>query len=102
MPCSGQPVLPALDGAEPLALSGVEFVFSRDEIRPSGDKDWEGAARAFVDTVRQDLAKLAAGMAVPGFMKQAVLVAFLKGTSGKLLDSIRNGLQGLSGVRLTA
>lgn len=94
-------VLPSLDTAEPLALYGVEFVFCRDEIKPSRGKDWQKAARGFVETVRQDWAKLAASLAVTGFMRRAVMLAFLKGTSGSVLDSIRSGLQGLSGVRLT-
>lgn len=94
-------VLPTLDPSEPLALYGVEFVFCRDEIKPSRGKDWQKAARGFVETVRQDSAKLAASLAVTGFMSQAVMLAFLKGTSGRVLDSITAGLQGLSGVKLT-
>ena len=54
-----------------------------------------------METFRQDSDKLATSVAVTGFMKQAVMLAFLKGTSGKVLASIRTGLQGLAGVRLT-
>jgi len=95
-------VLPTLDAAEPLALYGVEFVFYRDEIKPSRGKDWEKAARGFVESVRQDWAKLAASLVVTGFMRQAVMLAFLKGTGGRVLASVTIGLQGLSEVRLTA
>lgn len=94
-------VLPKLDAAEPLALYGVEFVFCRDEIKPSRGRDWERAAQAFVDTVTQDSAKLDASVALAGFMKRSVMLAFLKGTSGRVLDSITAGLRGLPGVTLT-
>ncbi len=85
---------------EPFVLYGIELDFSRDTIKPSRGKDWEKGGRAFVTEVAQDSAKLAASVAVPGFMKKAAMLAFTKGTSGKVMDLIRTGLQAVPSARL--
>jgi hypothetical protein len=85
----------------PVALYGVEFVFCRDEIKPSRGGDWEKAAREFVAKVRQDTAKLRAGVAVTGFMTKGAMLAFVKGTTGRVMEAIHRSLIALPCVRLT-
>ena len=94
-------VLTGLAEADPIVLYGVEFVFCRDEIKPSRGGEWEKAANQFVAGVRQDAAKLTAAVATAGYMHRATLLAFVKGTTGKVMESIRSGLDGLPSVRLT-
>lgn len=86
--------------ADPIVLYGVEFVFCRDEIKPSKGEEWQQAANRFVAGVRQDAAKLTAAVATPGYMLRAVLLAFVKGTTDRVLGPIRRGLDGLPMVRL--
>jgi hypothetical protein len=50
-------VLPSLSQDDPAFLYGLEFMFSRDEIKPSRGSDWEKAAKDFVAKVLQDAAK---------------------------------------------
>lgn len=85
---------------EPMLLYGVEFDYSRDTIKPSRGNDWEKAAKAFVAEVLQDTAKLTASIAMAGFMKKAAMLAFTKGTSGKVIDLIRSSLQCVPTARL--
>jgi hypothetical protein len=85
----------------PVAIYGVEFVFCRDEIKPSRGRDWEKAAREFVAKVQQDTAKLQAGVAVTGFMTKGAMLAFVKGTTGKVMDAVSRSLSALPCVRLT-
>jgi len=90
---------PSVDA--PVAFYGVEFVFCRDEIKPSRGGDWEKAAKEFVAKVQQDTAKLRAGVAVTGFMTRGVMLAFVKGTTGKVMEAIHRSLIALPCVRLT-
>ena len=94
-------VLSKLSVDVPVVLYGVEFVFCRDEIKPSRGGDWEKAAKDFVAKVRQDTAKLRAGVAVMGFMMKGAMLAFVKGTTGKVMDTITHSLSAEPCVQLT-
>lgn len=93
-------VRPAFNESEPVVLYGVEFVFRRDEIKPSKGPDPEKAANEFVAEVAQDAAKLEEAVRHPGFMKAGLTLAFVKGTSERLMETIRRQLAGLSGIRV--
>lgn len=94
-------VLTGLSVDAPVVLYGVEFVFCRDEIKPSRGGDWEKAAKEFVAKVQQDTAKLRAGVAVTGFMTKGIMLAFVKGTSGRVLDTISRSLSEAPCTQLT-
>jgi hypothetical protein len=91
-----------LDGADPVVLYGVEFVFCRDEIKRSRGLDPDRAANAFVAEVRQDADKLAEARRRPGFMRDGVMLAFVKGSSGPVMEVIRRQLDAMPGVDLCA
>jgi hypothetical protein len=94
-------VLSELSVDVPAVLYGVEFVFCRDEIKPSRGGDWEKAAKEFVAKVRQDTAKLTAGVATTGFMGEGAMLAFVKGTTGRVMDTISRSLDAVPSVQLT-
>jgi len=87
-------VLPSLSQDEPAFLYGIELVYCRDEIKSS-----TGKAR-FMAEVLQDVAKLNQSIANSAIMKKAKMVAFLKGTTGEVLDAIRHDLNNVTGVML--
>ncbi len=87
--------------ADPIVLYGIEFVFCRDEIKPSKGEDWEKAANDFVAKVCQDAKKLRAAVEAGGYMSRATMLAFVKGTGGKVMESITRNLDGLPSVVLT-
>lgn len=93
-------VVSRMVAADPIVLYAIELVFSRDEIKPSKGEEWEKAANRFVAGVRQDAAKLAAAVATTGFLHRAILLAFLKGTSGEVMQTIRRQLESVPLVRL--
>ena len=93
-------VVSRMVAADPIVLYGIELVFSRDEIKPSKGEEWEQAANRFVAGVRQDAAKLAAAVATTGFLHRAILLAFMKGTSGEVMQTIRRQLESVPLVRL--
>lgn len=93
-------VEPFLDATDPIVIYGIEFVFCRDEIKPSRGVKWEKAATEFVAKVHQDTEKLRAGLNTNGFMKKAMMLAFVKGTTGKVMDLIGQSLQGIPEIRL--
>lgn len=95
-------VAPSLSSDQPVVLYGIELDFRRDTIRPSRGKDWKRAGLAFVAEVAQDADKLAASVKVPGFMKEAAMLAFTKGTSGTMLDLIQTGLAAVPFAKLVA
>lgn len=95
-------VLPGLIGEEPAIIYGVEFIFRRDEIKPSKGIDWEAAAKRFVAEVLQDTAKLKANVTRQGFMERVATLAFAFGTGDRVMGSIRTQLQQEPCVRLVA
>ncbi len=90
-----------LVGEAPAILYGIELNFSRDAIKPSRG-DWQIAARAFVDGVRQDAAKLAASLDTPGFMQKAIMIAFTKGTTDTVLAFIEDSIRSIPNARLVS
>jgi hypothetical protein len=93
-------VLDRLDGTNPVLLYGVEFVFCRDEIKPSRGADREKAAKAFVAEVDQDAAKVAEAMRRPGFMRAGKTLAFVKGTGDPVMEMIRHHMTTVPGAQL--
>jgi hypothetical protein len=93
-------VLPGLSDSGPLILYGLEFVFSRDAIRPFGGE--ETAVPRFISEVIQDAEKLMASVNEQRFMRQGMLLAFLFGTQPEAINDIRACLSHLPLVKLVA
>ena len=94
-------VQPSLIVTEPVVHYGIEFVFRRDEIKPSRGGNWELAAKAFIAEVHQDAAKLTEASRKDGFMNKAVTLVFVKGTTGKVMDLIESSVQKPPLIRLS-
>lgn len=85
-----------LDQSEPMVLYGIELNFSRDTIKLSRGKDRERAIQSFAKEVKQDSAKLAAGLATRGFMSNAKMLTFIKGTNDEVLELLSSNIQSVS------
>lgn len=95
-----QRVLPTLRQSEPAILYGIELLFRRDDIKPSRGEDEGAAVDSFVRDILQDSHKLEASRQVPGFMKVARTLVFVKGSDAGVRCQIRDRLANDKSVTL--
>jgi hypothetical protein len=87
-------ILSSLSQHEPAFLYGIEFAYSRDEIKsPNGQE-------RFIAEVLQDAAKLEESVRRGVIMKKATMLAFAKGTTNEVIEPIRHRLQSVAIVKL--
>jgi len=79
-------VVEGKDAAKPIALYGLEFMYSRDPL-VLGIGDGQQIDR-FVDKALQDANKLKASVGYHGFMGQAKTLVFCKGSDRRAIDLI--------------
>lgn len=83
---------------DPVILYGIEFMYSRDPLKFSRGDSKEKSIDQFVDKVNQDYGKLQESLKYHGFMKEARMLVFVKGSSQEMGRAIESKLHNHSSV----
>ncbi len=84
-------VLSKIDSYSPIILYGIEFMFIRDPLKYSREKDKEKGIKEFVAKVKQDANKLLVSKN-KGFMDRAKMLTFVKGSSKEICSLLKKEL----------